>query len=97
VGPRTGVDDHRRHAFFEGPVDALHHLALVVGLKHSTARPARRPAHHGGVDLGQRGRAVLGRVALAEHVEVDAVEHEDGLHLNCPFNAEIAGAGRRVI
>jgi len=29
------------------------------------------------IDLRQRGRAVLLRVALAEHVEVDAVENEE--------------------
>ena len=30
-----------------------------------------------GVDLVQRGRAVLGRVAFAEHVQVDAVQDKD--------------------
>jgi hypothetical protein len=32
------------------------------------------------VDLGQRDRAVLGGVALAEHVVVDAVQHQDLFH-----------------
>ena len=46
--------------------------------KHSTSTPSSLPsAAQLRVDLGERDRPVLLRVALAEHVEVDAVEHED--------------------
>jgi hypothetical protein len=48
--------------------------------KLSTSRRAPAQRLHAGVDLGERDRAVLLRVALAEHVVVDAVEHQDRLH-----------------
>src|SRR6185503_16619708 len=46
------------------------------------------------VDLGQCGRAVLRRLALAEHVEVDAVEHEDfhTMSFQAPSRAEAKAA-----
>ena len=47
--------------------------AIVSGCLHAQLGAQR---HHRGVDLGQRGRAVLGRVALAEHVQVYAVQHK---------------------
>ena len=79
--PRAGVDDHARHAIAVRLVDALAHRAFVVGLKafHRRAQLARQLVQRG-VDVGQRGRAVLRRVALAEHVEVDAVQDEEVHH-----------------
>src|SRR6267378_3098783 len=81
MGPCAGVDQDRIHAFGEPLVDALAHRGFTVGLEahHLDAQLAAEGLKLR-VDLGQRDRAVLRRVALAEHVVVDAVEHED-LHV----------------
>jgi hypothetical protein len=78
VGPGTGVDEHSIGALQLGPVDTLAHRALIVGLEAFQLRAqflAERLEPL--VDLGQRDRAVEGRLALAEHVEIDAMKHED--------------------
>src|SRR6185369_10127848 len=78
VSPGAGVDQHGVDVLAERTMDPFAHLAFVVGLKAFDLRAellAER--EQPGVDFRERGRAVLRRLALAEHVEVDAVEHED--------------------
>ena len=58
-------------------MDSLDDLALVVGLEAfdlDVELGGERTER--GVNVGQRRRAVRARVALAEHVEVDAVQAE---------------------
>ena len=78
MGPGAGVDQERVHAVGMRLVDALAHRALMVGLKGldlGAEFPAQR--RHAGIDFVQRDRAALPEVALAEHVEVDAVQQEN--------------------
>jgi len=74
----AGVDHHRVELLPVGPVDALAHPAFVVGLEaHDLRAELLAESLDPGVDLRKRDRSVLLRIALAEHVEVDAVQHED--------------------
>src|SRR6185437_593923 len=59
-------------------VQPLHVGALVVGLKAAHLQAERVPLllDHG-IELGERQRPVERRVAVAELVEVDAVQHLD--------------------
>ncbi len=76
--PGPGVDDHGLHAIGVGAVDALGHFAFKVGLVALDLGPQfLAQSRHLGVDFVQRGGAVLGWVAFAEHVQVDAVQDKD--------------------
>ena len=78
VGPGSGIDQHGVNLLHEGAVHAFAHLAFVVGLKtiHLGTQFGRQ-RFDTLLDLGQRDRAVLFRVAVTEHVQVDAIEEED--------------------
>ena len=59
-------------------MDTLAHGAFEIALEAGNAGPQLLAERlQALVDLGQCDGAVLGRVPLAEHVEVDAVQHED--------------------
>jgi hypothetical protein len=59
-------------------VDAFGHFTFKVGLEAlDLSAQFLAQSRHLGVDFIQRGGAVLGRVALAEHVQVDAVQDKD--------------------
>ena len=69
-----------------GLMDALAHCAFAVGLKSlKLGAKLVTQSIQAGIDLIQRNGAVLPGVALAKHVVVDAVEHEDfhGVFLCC--------------
>jgi hypothetical protein len=84
VRPCASVDQDGIHLIEEGLVDAFDHLAFVVGLKVLDI-DAKFPSQRDDliVDLVERDRPVLLRITLAEHVVVDAMEHED-LHEGFP-------------
>ena len=94
--PGPGVDDHRLHAIAMGAVDALGHFTLVIGLVALDLR-AQFKAQGGqlGVDFVQRGRAILGRVTFAEHVQVDAVQDKD-VHGGGSIAQRIVGIGSKI-
>jgi hypothetical protein len=81
VRPRAGVDEHRGDLFLKAAVNPLTHFLFAVGLEtdHFDAEllAQRLQAR---VDLAQGRGSVLDRVALAEHVVVDAMEHQDFHH-----------------
>jgi hypothetical protein len=59
-------------------VDAFGHFTFKVGLEAlDLSAQFLAQSRHLGVDFIQRDGAVLGRVALAEHVQVDAVQDKD--------------------
>ncbi len=59
-------------------MDALAHGAFIVGLKGFNAGAKFfAQAAQACIDLVERDRAVLLGVALAKHVVVDAVQHDD--------------------
>ena len=76
--PSTRVNHQRVSLIAQSLVDSFDHLAFVVRLKTLNGR-AKLAAQclHARVDLGQRRRAVLRRVALTEHVEIDAVQNKN--------------------
>jgi hypothetical protein len=81
VRPCTGVDDHTVELFQKGLVDALAHRTFAVGLEaHDFDAQLLAELLQVIVDFGQRDRPVLSRIALAEHVVVDAVQHQEFLH-----------------
>jgi len=51
----------------------------------------------GRVDVGQRGRAVLRRIALAEHVEVDAVQDEEVFMVRQGYRFGVEGECRQIL
>ncbi len=78
VGPGPGIDQHGVNLLHEGAVHAFAHLTFVVGLKTihlCTQFGSQR--FDALLDLGQRDRAVLLRIAMTEHVQVDAIEEKD--------------------
>src|SRR5688572_28905817 len=78
VSPGARVDQNGIYVFAEALLDPFAHCAFVVGLKASNlATEFLAECQQPRVNLRQRGPAVLGGLALAEHVEVDAVENED--------------------
>jgi hypothetical protein len=78
VRPGAGVDQHGGGAVAVGAVDALGHFAFDVGLKAlDIGAQFLAQCDQACVDFRQGGGAVLRRVALAEHVEVDAVQGQD--------------------
>ncbi len=76
VGPGAGVED-QRVGILAGAVQQLHVLALVVGLLKDDAADAQLAGV--GVDLLleliEREAAVVRRVAHAQLIEVDAMQH----------------------
>jgi hypothetical protein len=89
VCPRTGVDQHGVPTLFISAMDTLTHRRFAVRLKRidlHTQFLAQRLQP--GIDVGERNRSVLRRVALAEHVVIDAMKHQDVLHrdLLCTLN-----------
>src|ERR1700674_1300431 len=81
VRPRTGVDEHRGDLLLKAAVNPLTHFLFAVGLEtdHFDAKLLAQ-CLQARVDLAQRRGSVLDRVALAEHVVVDAMEHQDFHH-----------------
>jgi len=74
VGPCACVDYDGMGAVFECLMNALDHLAFVVGLKTAEANPQLCSAFlQGGIDIFQAGSTVDRWVSLAKHVEVDAM------------------------
>src|SRR5262249_3554665 len=81
VGPRARVDQDAVDLVVVGLVNALAHLGLAVGLERSQL-DAELPGERLEllVDLTERDRSVQLRIALSEHVEVDAVKPQELLH-----------------
>ena len=78
MGVGAGVQ-HDADGLAAGGVDGVHQRALVVGLEALDVEPVRVGGVLGELlDVGQRGRAVLLRLAGAEEVQVGAVEDKDG-------------------
>src|SRR6266480_695523 len=78
VRPGAGVDEHGVDLVGEAFVDALAHRGFAVGLEALDRHPELLAERlQLSVDLGQRDRPVVSGIALAEHVEVDTVEHEN--------------------
>ena len=76
--PGAGIDEHGLRAIGVGGMDALAHGALEIALEVLDPRAQLLPKRHQAlIDFIKRDGAVLRRIALAEHIEVDAVEHED--------------------
>jgi hypothetical protein len=67
-------------------VDPLAHRALAIGLEALDV-DAQLLAQLAQVlvDFGERDRPVLNRIALPEHVVVDAMQHQEFLHLVSPL------------
>lgn len=76
--PSARVNHQRVSLIAQRLVDSLDQLAFMVRLKTLNGR-AQLAAQclQVRVDLGQRRRAVLRRVALAEHIEIDAVQDKN--------------------
>ena len=76
--PGASIDQHGSGSIAMRSMNALAHGTFKIGLETldaGTQIVAER--RHRCVDLGQRDGAVLRRIALAEHVEIDAVEQEN--------------------
>ena len=81
VRPGAGVDDHRPGALDGDAVELLHHLALEVGLERQDGEAAALGVPGDlALELAQRERAVVRRVAASEHVQIDAVQQAQGRH-----------------
>ena len=91
VRPCARIDNHRVNALAKRLVDAFHHQALVVGLKafHSRAQFLGKRLQ-GCVNIRQGGRAVLRGVALAKHVQINAVQHQNS-HGSLAFHVGLLG------
>ncbi|MNC60654.1 hypothetical protein D3C75_1105490 [compost metagenome] len=77
MGPGTGIDQHGIHPVLIGLMDALAQGALEVALEALDLRPQLlAQGLQRLVDVGQGRCAVLARVTLAEHVVVDAMQHQ---------------------
>jgi hypothetical protein len=84
VGIGAGVEHHAGQRALRlrraGGVDGVDQHALVVGL--AEVQRVAVPLAGGGaqaLDVGQRGRAVHGRLALAEQIQIGTVQHHHGL------------------
>ena len=76
--PGAGIDEHGLRAIGVGGVNAFAHRALKIGLEVLDPRAQLLSERHQAlIDLVERDGAVLRRIALAEHIEIDAVEHKD--------------------
>jgi len=78
VCPGARVNQNRLGAVLMRLMDMLDHGAFVIGLKAFDVSAELRAQHlQTGIDLGQRDRPVLGRVALTEHIEINAVQNQN--------------------
>jgi hypothetical protein len=67
-----------QHAVLMGLVDTLDHGTFMIGLEAVDPGTELRPQRlQTGIDLRHRDRAVLGRISLAEHTEIDAVQNQN--------------------
>ncbi len=90
VCPGPGIDQHGLRAVGVRLMDAVYHRPFAVGLE--ATHPCvqfRTQRLQLLVDFRQGGRAVLGRIALTEHVQVDAMQNEKqyscgAAHACCP-------------
>ena len=81
--PRAGVEHHTCDVVLVRLVNPFAHLAFAVGLEglHLDAQLFRERLQLA-VNFVERDRSILLGIALAEHVVVDAMKHQERFHVD---------------